>query len=474
LRRLPIRIKLTLAFAGVMAVVLVAVGMVLYLRFETDLRASVDRGLRSRAGDLTALVRQADSGLTDSGSSPLSEQGEGFAQILNEEGRVIDATAEVGRRRLLDETALAEARAGTLTLQRRGVLDEGEPTQLLATPVRAQDQALVIVVGTSLGASEESLESLRALLLVGGPAALLLASLAGYGVAAAALRPVEAMRRRAAQIEDAEPEQRLPVAAADDEIGRLGETLNAMLDRLEASLARERTFVADASHELRTPLAILKSELELALRAGRTKEELVDALRSAAEETDRLAQLAEDLLVIARSDRGRLPVRLSRVDARDLLEGVRERFIRRAEQEGRALEISAQPGIALSIDPLRMEQALGNVVDNALRYGAGPVCLAAVESDGAVELRVSDRGEGFPPAFVDQAFQRFTRADDARGRGGGGSGLGLAIVDAIARAHGGRAGARERHDGAEVWLELPKAGAEVAPVLAPSSSVPDR
>jgi len=139
LRRLPIRIKLTLAFAGVMAVVLVAVGMVLYLRFETDLRASVDRGLRSRAGDLTALVRQADSGLTDSGSSPLSEQGEGFAQILNEEGRVIDATAEVGRRRLLDETALAEARAGTLTLQRRGVLDEGEPTQLLATPVRAQD-----------------------------------------------------------------------------------------------------------------------------------------------------------------------------------------------------------------------------------------------------------------------------------------------------------------------------------------------
>jgi heavy metal sensor kinase len=454
LRRLPIRIKLTLAFAGVMAVVLVAVGMVLYLRFETDLRASVDRGLRSRAGDLTALVRQADSGLRDSGSSPLSEQGEGFAQILNEEGRVIDATAEVGRRRLLDETALAEARASTLTLQRRGVLDEGEPTQLLATPVGAQDQALVIVVGTSLEASEESLESLRTLLLVGGPAALLLASLAGYGVTAAALRPVEAMRRRAAEIEEAELEQRLPVAPADDEIGRLGRTLNAMLDRLEASFARERTFVSDASHELRTPLAILKAELELALRAGRTKAELVDALASAAEETDRLAQLAEDLLVIARSDRGRLPVTRSSVDARDLLEGVKNRFLSRAEQEGRVLEISAERGIALSVDQLRMEQALGNVVDNALRHGAGPVRLAAVEGDGAVELRVSDRGEGFPPSFLAEAFERFTRADEARGRGG--SGLGLAIVDAIARAHGGRAGARYREGGAEVWVELPK------------------
>lgn len=454
MRRLPIRIKLTLAFAGVMAVVLIAVGMFLYLRFETDLRASVDQGLRSRAGDLTALVRQADSGLTDSGSSPLSEQGEGFAQILNEEGRVIDATAEVGKRRLLDETALAGARAGTLTLQRHGVLDEGETTQLLATPVRAQDQALVIVVGTSLGASEESLESLRTLLLVGGPVALLLASLAGYGVTAAALRPVEAMRRRAAEIEEADLEQRLPVAPADDEIGRLGKTLNAMLDRLEASFARERTFVSDASHELRTPLAILKAELELALRAGRTRAELVDALRSAAEETDRLAQLAEDLLVIARSDRGRLPVTRSSVDARDLLEGVKDRFSSRAEQEGRVLELSAERGIALSVDQLRMEQALGNVVDNALRHGAGPVHLAAVEGDGAVELRVSDRGEGFPPAFLAEAFERFTRADEARGRGG--SGLGLAIVDAIARAHGGKAGAHDRDGGAEVWIELPK------------------
>jgi signal transduction histidine kinase len=226
-----------------------------------------------------------------------------------------------------------------------------------------------------------------------------------------------------------------------------------MLDRLEAGFDRERTFVSDASHELRTPLAILKTELELALRAGRSPAELVDALRSAAEETDRLSQLAEDLLVIARSDRGRLPVRLSSVEAGQLLRSVGRRFARRAEQEGRALDVAAEPGIELTVDSLRMEQALGNMVDNAHRHGAGKVRLGALERDGRIELRVGDEGGGFPDAFLAQAFERFARADEARARGG--SGLGLAIVKAIARAHGGLAGAANRDGGADVWIELP-------------------
>jgi heavy metal sensor kinase len=453
-RRLPVRLRLTLAFAGVMALVLAAVGAFLYLRFENDLRASVDQGLRSRAGDVAALVRQADSGLSEGGRSPLTEQGQSFAQILDGRGRVVDASPQLRKRPLLAGSDLARAESGTITIERDNPVEGGEPTRLLATPVRAQGKKLVIAVGTSLEDNEASLGNLLALLLIGGPAALLLASLAGYGVAAAALRPVEAMRRRAAEIEQAEPGQRLPVADADDEIARLGTTLNAMLDRLEAAFEREQTFVADASHELRTPLAILKTELELALRAGRSKAELLDALRSAAEETDRVAQLAEDLLVIARSDRGQLPVRLASVDAGTLLESVRERFARRGEQQGRALEVSAPARVEVSADPLRVEQALGNVVDNALRHGAGPIRLSAAERDGMVELRVSDRGSGFPEGFLDRAFERFTRADDSRARGG--SGLGLAIVDAIARAHGGKAGARNREGGgADVWIELP-------------------
>lgn len=437
-----------------MALVLVAVGTFLYLRFERGLNASVDQGLRSRAGDVSALVRQADSGLTDAGRSPLTEQGESFAQILGRRGEVVDASAQLQDRSILTQRELARARSGTIKVERRGLVESDEPARLLATPVRAQGRHLVVVVGTSLEDQQDALRNLLVLLLTGGPIALLLASLAGYGVAAGALRPVDAMRRRAAEIGDAEPGQRLPVPEAADEIARLGETLNAMLSRLEAAFERERTFVSDASHEIRTPLAILKTEIELALRAGRSNEELHEALLSAGEETDRLAQLAEDLLVIARSDRGRLPVRLASVEAAELLNSVKARFARRAAEDDRVMEVAAQPGLELTVDPLRMEQALGNAVDNALRHGSGPIRLAAFGQDGTAELTVTDRGPGFPPAFLERAFERFTRADEARGRGG--TGLGLAIVAAIAKAHGGKArAANHGAGGAEIRIELP-------------------
>jgi signal transduction histidine kinase len=228
-----------------------------------------------------------------------------------------------------------------------------------------------------------------------------------------------------------------------------------MLGRLEDAFARERTFVSDASHELRTPLAILKSELELALRGGRSVAELEDALRSAAEETDRLVQLAEDLLVIARSDQGKLPIRHSDLEAAEILELVRERFSRRAHDHGVELTVTAPDGIDLVADPLRLEQAVGNLVDNALRYGGKRIELGAVADGDVVTLHVRDDGPGFPPDFIDTAFERLTRADTARGRGG--TGLGLAIVAAIARAHGGTVGAgNQPGGGADVWLVLPR------------------
>src|SRR6201999_3663215 len=191
------------------------------------------------------------------------------------------------------------------------------------------------VVGEPLAQREKALDSLRALLIIGGPLALLLASLVGYAMAAAALRPVKRMRRRAAAVTASETSERLPVPFGTDESGRLGRTLNEMLSRLEAASARERAFVSDASHELRTPLAILRTELELAMRGEHTREELEDALRSAAEESERLSRLAEDLLVIARSDQGRLPVRPESIDAGEILLRVAGRFRTRARAEGR-------------------------------------------------------------------------------------------------------------------------------------------
>ncbi len=314
---------------------------------------------------------------------------------------------------------------------------DDEDVRLLATPVDGQ----VVVVGESLEDRDEAVESLGSLLLVGGPIALLLAALAGYAATAAALRPVERMRARAAAIEASDPRGRLPVPDTHDEIRRLGDTLNAMLDRIEAAFARERTFVADASHELRTPLSILKAELELALSRGRSNEELTEALRSAAEETDRLVALAEDLLVIARSDQGQLPIRREELRAADLLERVRDRHAPDAS-------IQVADGLVVNADPLRLEQALGNLLDNARRHGGPNIELAAEARGDRVRLHVRDDGPGFPDGLA--AFERFTRGDAARGRGG--AGLGLAIVDAVARAHGGRAGA----DGADVWIEVPR------------------
>lgn len=214
-----------------------------------ELDVAIEQGLRSRAGDVTALVRQADSGLAQSGRSPLTEQGENLAQIADASGRIVDSTPALRSRPLLSRGQLRDAtRATVLTTAPAGE----ERARLLATPVTAQDQRLVVIVGTPLEDRDDAVRNLGGLLLVGGPVTLLLSGMAGFIALTLALRPVESMRRRAAAIQHAAPGQRLPVPLADDEIARLGETLNAMLDRLEAAFARERTFVSDASHELRT------------------------------------------------------------------------------------------------------------------------------------------------------------------------------------------------------------------------------
>jgi two-component system OmpR family sensor kinase len=372
LARLSVRVRVTLAVAGVVAVALGGLSLFAYLQLASTLDDTIDQDLRTRAADLTTLLRHGDS------LPPPTD--ETFAEIGGARLRPADrARAERG-------TILAESRRGS------------DPVRLLATPVDGR----ILVVGTAVDDRGDALRILAVLLLVGGPAALVLASLAGYGAAAA---------------------------------------------RLRAALERERVFVADASHELRTPLAILRAELELALRPGRRREELEAAIRSSAEEAERLSALAEDLLVIARGDEGELALHPAPLQAGAVLGTVAARFPGRARA-------SAPAGLGLYADPDRLQQALGNLVDNALRHGGTTVELAAECVDGYVELHVRDDGPGFPPEFLDTAFERFSRADPARGRGG--AGLGLAIVDLIARAHGGAAGARNRPaGGADVWIALP-------------------
>jgi signal transduction histidine kinase len=266
-------------------------------------------------------------------------------------------------------------------------------------------------------------------------------------------RPVEAMRQRAERISLSREGERLPLPAAQDEVRRLGETLNEMLARLEASLERERRFVADASHELRTPIAVLKTELETLLRVAGP--EARESLTAALEEADHLGHLAEDLLLLARAADGRLPVQRENVPIGDLLERTQQRFADRARQQGREIRIDVPSDIAASVDPLRIRQALGNLVDNALRYGTGDIHLRARQEHEAIEIDVGDEGPGFPPDFAPQAFERFAREEGGTPTRSG-AGLGLAIVRAIAEAHGGNATiVRAPSRGATVRLRIP-------------------
>jgi heavy metal sensor kinase len=436
---LPLRLRLALVFSVAMALVLAGVGWFAYARVGRDLARNLDQDLRGRAQDLSALVRHGGSlGSTD---GRLVESGETFAQLVGRDGAVVDATPRLGRRSLLSTGELARARHEPVFVNRPSVPGLDEPARLLAVPVNGQ----VLVAGATRENRAETLNSLRDAFLVGGPIALLLASLAGYALAGAALRPIEAMRRRAAEISTSSLDERLPVADTGDEVARLGETLNEMLARIEGGVVRERRFVADASHQLRTPLAVLTTELELALGRARSPDELRDALSSAAESTERLSRLADDLLLLARADAGRVPLKAEQTDVADLAEQVGNRF---------DVQVEAEPLVA-RVDPLRLEQALANLVDNARRHGAGAITLTAARRNGSVELHVLDEGVGFPPEFLAHAFERFSRADPARADG---SGLGLAIVETIARAHGGEAHAANRAGGgADVWLELPSA-----------------
>jgi heavy metal sensor kinase len=441
--RIPIRIRLTLAFVLALGVVLAALGLVVYTRFEDSLNDNIDRALRSRATDAAALIDSSGPRIPGERGERFIESEESFTQILDDEGRIVDATSRASSRALLTPEEVRRVQDdGSLTLTGDDVVEEGDPARLFAVPV----SGYTLVVGQATDDNEESLTTLRLLLGIGLPVALILASLAGYAVAAAALRPVEAMRRKAADVSDERPGERLPIPPADDEIRRLGQTLNAMLGRLEEALERERGFVADASHELRTPLASLRTELELALRRDRTPDEMRRALESATEETERLSRLADDLLVLARSDRGTLPLRKEQIPARELLDGV-------AAQFHAPVDVDVPDGLQVTGDRLRLEQAVGNLVANAVKHGEGAVRVSARRHDGAVELHVEDDGPGIPPGFAEHAFERFSRADDSRS--GGGAGLGLAIVDAIARAHGGKAGFSARQQGTDAWIALP-------------------
>jgi len=441
--RLPIRTRLTLVFAGMSLVVLAAAGAALLIGFRAELEQTIDQGLRSRAASIRADPL--------AGIAAIPEGDDVFAQLVRP-GGTIESSSNLRGEPMLPLRGLRSIDGDAFFDERVRTLEEFVPARLLAS---RSGNGSFLVVGVDVEDQQGVLARLTAMVVVGGPIVLLALSALGWVLAGAALRPVEELRSEAAAITTSEPDRRLPVPETGDELQRLTQTLNGMLDRVHEALDRERRFVDEASHELRTPLGVLRAEVDLALKGRRGRDELESALRSIAQETERLRRLTQDLLVLARSDRGRLPVHRADVDVSSVIERVVAEFEDRARRDRVRLRISGS-NVRAKVDDDRVRQAVENLVDNGIRHaGRGGTVEIQVERDGdRLHVVVTDSGPGFAGDVLERAFEPFARADG--GREGDGAGLGLTIVRAVAEAHGGSATARNLDgEGASVELDLP-------------------
>jgi heavy metal sensor kinase len=439
-----------------MAVVLAAMGVFLHARFEEGLRYALEKGIRSRAQAIVTAIERGED--RPAGEGELIETDEAFAQILDADGKIVSSSAGIADQPLVTarQRDLAGEEPVLIESTVRTKEDETPDTPSLLLVISA-DAGQTVVVGASMEDELEALAEVRGNLVVGGAGALLASAFIGWLIAGFALRPVERLRSEAAAI-SADDGKDLVVPKTRDELAKLGATLNDMIGRMREAVEKERRFVDDASHELRTPLSVLRAALDVTLRRARTTDEMEAALRSAAEQTERLQTLAEDLLLLARSDRDGLPIRREETDVDAALREAIARHETVAAGQQVALHLDATSPLVATIDPSRLRQAMDNLLTNAVRHTPedGRVTVTAATNKGSLEISVDDTGTGFVPDFLPHAFDAFTRSDDGRTRDDGGTGLGLAIVKAIADAHGGSVEASNRAEGgARVTLRLP-------------------
>lgn len=444
IRRWPIRIRLTVAFTVMMALALAAVGAVTVAHTRSSLDSAITESLINRLVDLRPAAVAVDPILPGS----TEDTGE---QVLDQSGQLLAATPELAGTPVVSASELAAAGRGQLIVDHATAGNMFGPVRIAATAVPG---GRIVVVAATLADRDAAVGDLTRELAVGFPLVLLAAALGAYLLAVAALRPVEHMRARAAGISNANPQARLPVPPADDEISRLATTFNELLTRLHEALDRERQFVADAGHELRTPLSLLTTELELALRRPRSNTELTAALRSALDEVERLSRLARAMLA-ATADQPRRPdAPQPTVELAPALDTVVTRY--RATDTGADVTLDRpHEGLRVRTDPDDLDRMMTNLLDNATEHGRPPITIRAYPRDAAtVTIEVRDHGDGIDPDFLPHAFDRFTRADTSRTTNG--SGLGLAIVTTLAdRNHATVTAANHPGGGAILTINVP-------------------
>ena len=465
-----LRFRLALWYALAQALVLAVFGALLYGLVQYQLVRHHDAALTEAAAAVARVLSEQEDceHLTDSQRAELDEIG--HLVLFHEvegEGRVFYRSPDSAAFEIpIDSRGapeLAPGQGGFETIP-GGV----ELLRMYSEPYRSRAgrRGLIHVV-QGLGDVPAPLASLRLALLLMAPVAILLSAAGGYWLAARALAPVDRVIRMAREIGASSLGRRLPTPKAQDEIGRLVETFNQMIARLEASFEGMKRFTADASHELRGPLSTMRGAIDVALSRPRAAEEYRQSLASVGEDVDRLRCIAEDLLVLARADGGRIgieraPVRLDVVAAE-----VVESFQPVAAERGVSLWARCETPVLVLGDERWLHQLAFNLVDNAVKFsiagkgssGLASVSIEATERDGAGILSVADTGPGIPEQALPRIFERFYRADDARTyQGREGVGLGLSIAAWVAEAHGGRISAANRPGGGSLFsVSLPLA-----------------
>ncbi|MFI5694171.1 ATP-binding protein [Kribbella sp. NPDC051586] len=356
-----------------------------------------------------------------------------LVQVLDSAGRVIAASST-----RVDSTPLSDLRPPPGALLRAEVgemplIDDDHNYLIVAQGASHEGQTYTVVVASSVETQRQTVTTVAKYLVIGFPALLIVVGVAGWLMVGQALRPVERIRARVQGIGTRDLTERVPVPHTRDEIARLAVTMNEMLDRLETGQATQRAFVADASHELRSPLATLTAALEVveADTSGQAWHELRAVM---ATETDRMRQLVEDLLLLAKADDTGLRMRQTDVDLDDLVAAE----IQRLRSSVPELKVTGDiHPVRVVGDPARLSQVLRNLVDNAARAAHTSVRLTTAEENGSAVITVEDDGDGIPEDERQRVFERFVRLDTSRSRASGGSGLGLSIAREITRAHNG-------------------------------------
>ncbi|MET7396472.1 HAMP domain-containing sensor histidine kinase [Dactylosporangium sp. NPDC005572] len=427
--RLGVRMRSALAAAAVVAIASVLSGVALVVASRIILTQNVDQSTTQRAVQVAAALGDGGAGLA--AALRPSPRDRTIVQVVDADGRVVAASASVGG---ADPISPLRPKAGQTQRERRRLpVAHNESFQIVATGVTTADGQRTVLVGQSLDEVNDGTEAVIGALVVGMPLLTAIVGLATFLFVGRSLRPVDAMRRQADTITAQNLHTRLPVPAAADEIAALATTMNTMLDRIEATTAAQRRFVADASHELRSPLATLHAGLDILEQTDLPPQALPHVGRMH-RESARMAALIADLLLLARVDESGLRIRREDVDLDDLVYAERDRMT--AQHPELRIEAHVAP-VRVKGDPGHLQRVLRNLLDNAARHAAGRVGIELRGGDGHAELTVTDDGPGIPPADRDRVFDRFVRLDDARSRDGGGTGLGLSIARDIVTAHGG-------------------------------------